>query len=151
IVEDGHQRIYVRQAEFYFKGDSPITELTMGAVSFVKGKGSIEGDSVNFEFAIERNRKGSFKYEDKKFGFRLECDQVLSFTVIDEDTKKISFHGAGLIYRLDTGKLMNKLPLNFVVTVQDDDKPGKDVFSIKLLDQFDRSGVLSSGDIEVRR
>lgn len=152
VVEDGHQRIYVKQAELYFVRNSPTVDLTRGVVSSVRGQGSIEGDSVSFEFAIEKNLKGSLKYEDKKSDIGLASDQILSFSVIDDELNKIEFHGAGTIYVLSTRQPLNdRFPANFIISVQDDDKTGRDIFSIRLLDRFDRSGIVTRGNIEVHR
>jgi hypothetical protein len=144
IVDDGQQSVDVRQADVHFAGSTPIVDLTYGAVDFISGKGSLD-DQVSFEFRIEKDRPGYFKYEDKKNGLSF-TGEAISFSVINEALNKVEFDGDVNI------KGLERFFFYFQVTAQDNLDTGADYISIKLpFDRLNRSGKLSKGDIEVHR
>lgn len=157
-VENNQQsRAYVRQADISFAGSTPVIELTFGAIDYISGKGSIEGDKVNFEFRIEKDRTGQFTYEDKKTGISFNTE-LYSFRVVDDEANKVEFIGAAKIAFSGSDEEMELLnyytpPVGFSVTVQDNASTGADRFAISInLDRvIKRSGKLSKGYIEIHR
>lgn len=157
-VDDGQRsHVYVRQADIRFAGSNPIVALTFGAVDYIRGKGSIGGDNINFDFRIDKDRAGQFTYEDKKAGISF-TSKLYSFRVIDDGANKVEFVGRAQIkFRGGDEDLKvvedYNIPIQFVVVVQDNRNTGPDTFSISIdLDSvLKRSGSLSKGDIEAHR
>lgn len=157
-VDNAQQdQAYVRQANVSFVRGTPIVQLMTGAIDYIRGKGSISGDNINFEFRIEKDRAGQFIYEDAKAGISFTAE-VYSFGVIDDGANKVQFVGRAKIrFRRSEEDLKPvadyDIPLQFIVTVQDNGDIAPDTFSISIdLDSvLKRSGKLSKGDIEVHR
>ena len=165
VTENNGQRIRVRRAELYIKAGRPILNLIKGAISAASGEGVIEKGDITFSFNAIRdslnnsNSDGSrpLIYKDNKSGIEL-VSSWYSVKVIDEANNIIVLNGNGIITGRDILPFTidgRRMPAEFTVTLQDIDTSdgGKGLFSIsiKSLNNYQRSGPLSSGNIEIHR
>lgn len=157
-VDNGQESgVYVKQADVSFVQGTFNLEFTLGAVDHISGKGSIDGDRIDFEFKIEKDHAGQFTYDDMKAGIGFSTE-VYSFRVLDDAGGVVEIVGRAKIKPRGSKedlKLVKdyNVPVQFVATVQDGGDLGPDTFSISIdLDSIlKRSGKLSKGDIEVHR
>jgi Carboxypeptidase regulatory-like domain len=144
LVDDGNELKYVRQVVLHFEDGEPMLEVRPGAVHSVKGRGSIDNLAVYFDFSVDINGSGNLVYTDEENGIELVSSGMFSFDVLDDELGIVRFGGAGIV----NGEA--EYPVTFSVTIRDNESGAK-TFAMDLVREYNRSGTLSSGNIEIVR
>jgi hypothetical protein len=164
VVEDGKQRVRVREALIDFKSGNPVINLKKGAIEKVEGDGALKAGGVTFKFSGTRDSVGSIEHNTENQLYYSDPERGISITsnwyymiVTNEAQNTVMLKGTACASGRDP--LTKKFnangcrPVTFIATIRDGSNGKQDEFSILIedIEEYSHAGTLSSGDIQVIR
>lgn len=134
-------------------GDGIFINLAADSVSSLKGEGAINSGHATFDFKINSSGVDKFEYEDHERGIKLTNGKSGCLVVVSEYRGRLTLWGSAVLVNKDRNTPRARI-VHYTVGIQDNSNEEEfaDQFSINIpgLKNYEKSGEVTSGDIEVR-
>lgn len=129
-----------------------FVDLTGGAVTSIKGRGTINYGDITFSFDIDRGGVAKFEYEDRIKGLKLKSGKHDCLIIASRTRNGLTFGGSAMVTDHAPNAIQGTF-VEFTVMLQDyrNNNKTKDHFAISVprLKNYQQSGLITSGKIEV--